>query len=180
MVQGFLASVALQYAFKHPDTINRVIILNTPLSPDVKLPWLMQQWTFPFVGDMVTQDPLLVDRTLEKGSGFVIEDQDLDIFRQPYLKSSAVGRALLTTAKNLQLSQSLKDIEKGLCDWQVPTLLLWGMEDPWLSAETPQKLADNASNVELVKLEEAKHYPQEHWPKEVSEEMITFLRRQIV
>ncbi len=180
VVQGFLASVALQYAFTHTDTIERLIILNTPLSPDVKLPWLMQQWSIPFVGDMITQDPLLVDRTLEKGSGFVIEDKDLDIFRQPYLKSSAVGRALLTTTKNLKLSQTLKDIETKFSSWQVPTLILWGMADPWLSSDIPEKLAANASNIEMVKLDEAKHYPQEHWPKEVSEEIITFLRRQVV
>lgn len=180
VVQGFLASVALQYAFNHAEVIDRLIILNTPLSPEIKLPWLMQQWTFPFMGDMVTQDPLLVDRTLEKGSGFVIEDQDLDIFRQPYLKSSAVGRALLTTAKNLKLSQTMKTIEKGFEGWPVPTLILWGMADPWLSADIPEKLAAKASNIEMVKLEEAKHYPQEHWPKEVSEAMITFLRRQVV
>ncbi len=180
VVQGFLASVALQYAFNHADIIDRLIILNTPLSPDIKLPWLMQQWSIPFMGDMLTQDPLLVDRTLEKGSGFVIEDQDLDIFRQPYLKSSAVGRALLTTTKNLKLSQTMKDIEKGFSDWTIPTLMLWGMADPWLSADIPEKLAANASHVDIVKLEEAKHYPQEHWPKEVSEEIVTFLRRQIV
>ncbi|EAZ92120.1 alpha/beta fold hydrolase [Crocosphaera chwakensis] len=180
VVQGFLASVALQYAFNHADTIERLIILNTPLSPDVKLPWLMQQWSIPFMGDMVTQDPLLVDRTLEKGSGFVIEDKDLDIFRQPYLKSSAVGRALLTTTKNLKLSQTLKNLETKFFSWQVPTLILWGMADPWLSADIPEKLAANTSNIEMVKLEEAKHYPQEHWPKEVSEEIITFLRRQVV
>lgn len=90
VVQGFLASVGLQYAFNHPEMIDRLIILNTPLSPETKLPWLMKQWTIPFMGDMVTQDPLLVDRTLEKGSGFVIADEDLAIYRQPFLKSSAV------------------------------------------------------------------------------------------
>ncbi len=180
VVQGFLASVAIQYAFNHVDTIDRLIVLNTPLSPEVKLPWLMQQWAIPFMGDMVTQDPLLVDRTLEKGSGFVIEDEDLDIFRQPYLKSSAVGRALLTTTKNLKLSQTMKDIEKGFSSGKIPTLMLWGMVDPWLSGDIPEKLAAHTSNIEMVKLDEAKHYPQEHWPKEVSEEMVAFLRRQMV
>ncbi len=40
----------------------------------------MQQWGVPFVGDMLTQDPLLVDRTLEGGSKYRISDQDLDIY----------------------------------------------------------------------------------------------------
>ena len=180
VVQGFLASVALQYAFTHSDRIERLIILNTPLSPNVKLPWVMQQWTIPFAGDMLTQDPLLVDRTLEKGSGFVISDEDLTIFRQPYLKSSSVGRALLTTTKNLKLPQTLKEIERGFSNWKHPTLIIWGIADPWLSVDTPEQLAKNASNIDLVRLEEAKHYPQEHWPKEVSEAMINFLRREVV
>ncbi len=180
VVQGFLASVAIQYGFTHPEMIERLIILNTPLSPDVKLPWVMQQWAIPFVGDMLTQDPLLVDRTLEKGSGFVIADEDLAIYRQPYLKSSAVGRALLTTTKNLKLSQTMTEIETGFSTWKHPTLIIWGMADPWLGADIPEKLAANSSNIELVRLAEAKHYPQEHWPKEVSQEVINFLRRQVM
>ncbi|MEA5535757.1 alpha/beta fold hydrolase [Crocosphaera sp. XPORK-15E] len=179
VVQGFLASVALQYALTHPEKIERLIILNTPLSPTVKLPWAMQQWALPFVGDMVTQDPLLVDRTLEGGSGFVISDEDLAVYRQPFLKSSSVGRALLSTTKNLKLSQTMVEIETGLGNWQHPTLIIWGMADPWLSADIPQKLAANHSNIEFVKLEEAKHYPQEHWPKEVGAEIVNFLRRQV-
>ena len=132
------------------------------------------------MGDMVTQDPLLVDRTLEGGSGFVISDEALAIYRQPFLKSSAVGRALLTTAKNLKLSQTLTAIETGFATWKQPTLIIWGMADPWLSSEVPQKLAAAYNQIELVRLEEAKHYPQEHWPKEVCAEIVLFLRRQVV
>ncbi|ACK66143.1 Haloalkane dehalogenase [Rippkaea orientalis PCC 8801] len=178
VVQGFLASVGIQYALTYPDKIDRLIILNTPLSPDVKLPWLMQQWAIPFMGDMVTQDPLLVDRTLEGGSGFVISDEDLAVYRQPFLKSSAVGRALLATTKNLQLAASMTAIQEGFTTWEHPTLMIWGMADPWLSSESPEKLANRYGNVELIQLGEAKHYPQEHWGQEVSEAIVNFLRRQ--
>ncbi|HAC63935.1 MAG TPA: hydrolase [Cyanothece sp. UBA12306] len=178
VVQGFLASVGIQYALTYREQIDRLIILNTPLSPDVKLPWLMQQWAIPFMGDMITQDPLLVDRTLEKGSGFVISDEDLAVYRQPFLKSSSVGRSLLTTTKKLQLTESLTAIQQGFTTWEHTTLIVWGMSDPWLSSEPAEKLAANHGNVELIKLDEAKHYPQEHWVQEVSEAIVNFLRRQ--
>ena len=97
VVQGFLGSVGLQYALDNPEQIENLVILNTPLSPEAKLPWQMQQWGIPFVGDMLTQDPLLVDRSLEGGSGFVISDKNLAIYRKPFLKSSDVGRALVAT-----------------------------------------------------------------------------------
>jgi haloalkane dehalogenase len=177
IVQGFLASVGIQYALRHPEQIDRLIILNTPLTPTVKLPWLMQQWTIPFLGDMVTQDPLLIDRTLEGGSGFVISDARLDIYRKPFLKTSASGRALLTTTKNLNFAKTLTEVETGLKQWQKPTLLIWGMQDPWLTLDPVEALVAQNPQLELFKLPEAKHYPQEHWPQEIGEAVIRFLRR---
>lgn len=178
-VQGFLSSVGLQYALNHPEKIDRLIIFNTPLSATVKLPWTMVQWGIPFVGDMLTQDPLLVDRTLEGGSGFVISDERLDVYRKPFLKTSATGRALVATIKNLKLAESMAKLESGFADWHKPTQVIWGCSDPWLSLADAEKLATK-DNFDLFKLEEAKHYPQEHWSKEISPVMINFLRRQIL
>ena len=178
VVQGFLASVGLQYALRHSEQIERLAILNTPVSSDAKLPWQMQQWGLPFVGDMATQDPLLVDRTLEKGSRYQISDKDLDIYRKPFLKSSDVGRSLVATIKNLQFKQSMAEIESGFRTWEHLTLIIWGMKDPWLPFEQAQALASTIKNVELVQIEEAGHYPQEHWSGKVSESILPFLRRQ--
>ncbi|MGF1493966.1 MAG: alpha/beta fold hydrolase [Microcoleaceae cyanobacterium] len=180
IVQGFLGSVGLQYALRYPQQIERLIILNTPITAPVKLPWKIQQMGLPFVGDMMTQDPLLVDRTLEGGSGFVIEDQDLDVYRRPFLKSSAAGRALMAVIKNLQLKSVVPEIEAGLKTWKNPVQIIWGMGDPWLRAEPIQVLVQSMPQAEFVKLEDAKHYPQNHWPKEINESIIFFLRKQAI
>lgn len=60
VVQGYLGSVGIQYALQHPEQIAGLIILNSPIAPGAKLPWSMQQMTFPLVGDMMTQDVRLV------------------------------------------------------------------------------------------------------------------------
>ncbi len=177
VVQGFLGSVGLQYALRHPEKIERLIVLNTPVSTESKLPWKIKQMGLPFVGDMITQDPLLVDRTLEGGSGFVIEDKDLDVYRRPFLKTSASGRSLLATIKNLQLKQAMAEISSGFKKWDHPTQIIWGLADPWLSVEQAQEFAQSISGSEMVKLEKAGHYPQEHWPKEISESLLLFLRK---
>lgn len=177
VVQGFLSEVGLQYALRNPDKIERIVILNTPISTEVKLPWKMRQWGIPFVGDMLTQDPLMVDRTLEGGSGLVIADGNLAVYRKPYLMSSSVGRALVATIQQLQLEQTMTDIETGLAKWDKPTLIIWGMADPWLKADSAEKLASQNSNVKIFKLSEAKHYPQEHWASEISEKIIQFFPR---
>lgn len=177
VLQGFLGSVGIQYALRHPEQIERLAILNAPVSTAAKLPWKIQQLGLPFVGDMMTQDPLLVDRTLESGSRYNISDQDLDIYRRPFLKSSAAGRSLLYTVRNLQLPQAMAEIESGCRSFETPTLIIWGMRDPWLCLDQAQQLASELKNAELTKLEQAGHYPQEHWSGDVGDALIGFLRR---
>ncbi len=180
VVQGFLGSVGLQYALQNPDKIDRLIVLNTPVSPAAKLPWKIKQMGLPFIGDMMTQDPLLVDRTLEGGSGYVIEDKDLDVYRSPFLKSSASGRSLLATIKNLKLKEAMAEISTGFKTWENPTQIIWGVADPWLAVEQAEEFAKLVRGSELVKLEKAGHYPQDHWPQEISESLLLFLRKQAV
>ena len=180
IVQGFLASVGIQYALRNADKIERLAVINAPISTEAKLPWKMQQLGLPFIGDMMTQDPLLVDRTLEGGSRYPISDKDLDVYRRPFLKSSDAGRSLMNTVRNIQLPQSMAELESGWKTWSNPTLFVWGLTDPWLSIEPAQKLVGSLQNAELVKLEQAGHYPQEHWSEKVGEALVTFLRRKEV
>lgn len=175
VVQGFLAHIGILYALNHPEQVDRLIILNTPISTNHDLPWQMRQWGFPFMGDMLTQDPLLVDRTLEGGTGFVIADKNLDIYRKPFLKSSDVGRALVYIIKQMKLSQSLEKIETGLKETTIPTRFIWGMADAWLDGEEAEKLAKTNPHLDFVKFAEFKHYPQEHFSKELSGSIISLL-----
>lgn len=180
VVQGFLGSVGIQYALRNPDKIEKLVILNAPITTEAKLPWKMQQWGIPFVGDMLTQDPLQVDKALEGGSGFVIDEKDLDVHRKPFLTTSAVGRSLIAIIKNLQLSAVTTEISQGLAKITIPTLIVWGEADPWLNIAEVETLAQTNSAIALTKLPEAKHYPQEHWSKEISQEIMEFFRRQVL
>ncbi|WP_427162146.1 alpha/beta fold hydrolase [Aliinostoc sp. HNIBRCY26] len=177
VVQGFLSSVGLQYALRNPEKIANIAILNTPISQDAKLPWKLQQMGWPFVGDMMTQDPLLVDRTLEGGSRYRIGDADLDVYRKPYLKTSAVGRALLTTIRNLQLPTAMSEIATGFQQWQQPILIQWGMIDPWLPIEIAESFAKSVPDAEVIKLNNVGHYPQEHYHEVILQDLLPFVRR---
>jgi len=180
VVQGFLGSVGLQYALRHPEQIDRVAILNTPLTTAAKLPWKLRQLGLPLVGDMMTQDPLLVDRTLEGGGGYRVEDADLDVYRRPFLRSSDAGRALLATIQKLQLQQVTAELEAGFQQWHRPLLVVWGNRDPWLPLEMAKQFTDSLPEAEWVELEEVGHYPQEDWHEKVSDALLPFLRRALV
>ncbi|MBD2301000.1 MULTISPECIES: alpha/beta fold hydrolase [Nostocales] len=177
VVQGFLGSVGLQYAVRHPEQIANIAILNAPISTDAKLPWKIKQMGLPLAGEIMTQDPLLVDRTLEGGSRYRIEDKDLDVYRRPFLKTSAAGRGLLSTIRNLQLPQATAEITSGFQKWEQPILIQWGMIDPWLSVDIAQKFSDSVPNAELIKLNNVGHYAQEHYHQTILEDLLPFVRR---
>ncbi len=177
VVQGFLGSAGLLYAAKHPDKIERLVILNTPLTTEAKLPFKISQMAIPLVGDMLTQDPILVDRTLEGGGPYEVSDEDLDVYRRPFLKSSDAGRSLLATIKQLQLKRTLTEIDQGFTDWSAPTLIAWGTADKWLPISLAKSFAKTLKDVEISELEETGHYAQEDWSEKVSEVVVPFLRR---
>jgi pimeloyl-ACP methyl ester carboxylesterase len=177
VVQGFLGSVGLQYALRYPEKIANIAILNTPISTSAKIPWKIKQMGLPLAGDIITQDPLLVDRTLESGSCYRIEDQDLDVYRKPFLKSSAAGRSLLTTIRNLQIETSMIEIENGFKNWQQPILVQWGMIDPWLSINIAETFVQSVANGEIIKLNNVGHYPQEHYHEVILQDLLPFVRR---
>ncbi|MDF5722653.1 MAG: alpha/beta fold hydrolase [Rhizonema sp. PD37] len=177
VVQGFLGSVGLQYALQHPEQIANLAILNTPISSTAKLPWKMQQIGLPLAGEMLAQDPLQVDRILEGGSRYVIADEHLDVYRKPFLKSSASGRSLLSTIRNLQLKPAMAEIESGFKQWQQPILISWGVNDPWLPVDMAQNFANSVPQAELIKLNNVGHYPQEHYHETILEDLLPFVRR---
>jgi pimeloyl-ACP methyl ester carboxylesterase len=72
----------------------------------------------------------------------------------------------------------MAEIESGYANWEQPTLIFWGMKDPWLPFTQVQQFASIFKNAELIKLEEGGHYPQEHWSGKLSDALLPFLRRQ--
>lgn len=175
--QGFLGSAGLLYAVQNPDRIERLVILNTPLALDSKVPFKIAQMGWPLLGEVLTQDPILVDRTLEGGGPYEVSDEDLEIYRRPFLKSSAVGRSLLATIRELRLTRTLCTIDQGFEKWNAPTLVVWGTADKWLPVEQAQAFVKKLENADLVELTETGHYAQEDWSEKVSDAVVPFLRR---
>jgi pimeloyl-ACP methyl ester carboxylesterase len=179
VVQGFVGTAGLQLALQKPEWIDRLVILNAPILPTAKVPWKIQQLGLPLIGDMLTQDPLLVDRTLEGGAVYRVEDADLDVYRRPFLKSSDAGRSLLAAVRNLKVLEVATALQTGYQSWEKPVLLAWGVDDPWLPITLAETFAASLKSAEVVRLEQVGHYPQQDWHEKVSEAILHFFRRQV-
>lgn len=177
VIQGFLGTVGLQYAVRCPDRIDKLVILNAPLNPTAKLPWKLTQLGLPIAGEMLTQDPLAVERILEAGCKQVIPDEYLEVYRKPYLKSAVAGRALLATIRNLKLATSLTEIATGLPTLDLPIQIIWGTNDPWLDLSGAEAWIQSLKQGKLVTIPTAAHYPQEHCYAEIERSIVPFLVR---
>lgn len=177
VVQGFLGVTGLLYAAQNSDKIEKLIILNTPLPPQADIPLKVKMMGWPMIGDVMTQDPLLVDRTLEGGGPYQVADDDLEVYRRPFLKSSDVGRSLMWTIRAMKVPQVVEQIAQGFADWSRPTLVAWGTSDPWLSADSAEAFANGLADGEYVELDQVGHYAQEDWAEKVSETLVPFLRK---
>jgi pimeloyl-ACP methyl ester carboxylesterase len=179
VVQGYSGAIGLKYALAHADRIDRLAIFNAPIAAQDKMPWKIRQLGLPLIGDAFVQDFRLPDKILEGGGGYRVEDKDMNVYRNPWLKSSDSGRVLHALIRNLNLPQLGAEIEQGLKTWRKPLLLAWGDRDPWLPVESAQATAKNFPTAEFVTLEEVGHYPQEDWHEKVIEALGTFLRRSV-
>jgi pimeloyl-ACP methyl ester carboxylesterase len=177
VAQGFLGVYGVLYALRHPDQVERLVMVNVPVTPEAKLPAAIRRMTWPLAGEMMTQDPLLVDRTLEGGGPYQVGDTALDIYRKPFLSTSSAGRALLFTLRNMTLKEATSEVAAGLPQWDKMTLLIWGTSDPWLPIRQAEACHQQLSQGELVTLDEVGHYAQEDWPEKVAEALLPFLRK---
>ena len=158
VIQGFLGTVGLQYAIRNPSRVDKLVILNAPLTSSAKLPWQLLQLGLPVAGEMLTQDPLSIERTLEAGCKQVIQDDYCEVYRRPYLKSGIPGRTLLATIRNLKLKEALAEITTGLPKLDIPIQIIWGINDPWLDLAQAQACVKTLQHGELITLPTAAHF----------------------
>jgi pimeloyl-ACP methyl ester carboxylesterase len=180
VVQGYSGVIGVKYALEHPDRIDRLAILNAPISAQAKLPWQIRQLGIPLVGDALVQDFRLPDKIIEGGGGYRVEEKAMNIYRNPWLESSDGGRILHTLIRNLNVPELGATIEQGLKTWDKPLLLAWGDRDPWLPIAAAKATAQGFPAAEFVTLEEVGHYPQEDWHEKVVDAVGTFLRRSVI
>ncbi|KAK7255211.1 hypothetical protein RIF29_28616 [Crotalaria pallida] len=178
VVQGFLVgSYGLTWALKNSSKISKLAILNSPLTESSGVPGLFQKLRIPLFGEFTSQNAIEAERFIEAGSPYVLKNEKADVYRLPYLASSAPGFALLEAARKANFKGTFREIAEGFATerWDKPIILAWGLSDKYL----PQSVAEefqkgNPSNIKLKLLEGAGHMPQEDWPEKVVDALRMF------
>eukprot|EP00897_Mesotaenium_endlicherianum_P004528 jgi/Mesen1/4102/ME000216S03355 len=182
VVQGLvLGSYALSWALQHPERLIKLAVLNTQLSTKaIFLPSVFYQLRMPLVGEFVSQNAILAERFIEAGSPYVVESDDADVYRLPYLNSSDAGFALLATLRKYNPQVSASQFEAGFKPdkWTTPTHVAWGVNDKHLAQVNAEAFRlMNPEHITTSMLEGAGHLPQEDWPEKVVDSLHAFFRR---
>lgn len=171
VVQGFLVgSYGLTWALNNPSRISNLAILNSPLTISSPIPGLFQQLRIPLFGEFTCQNAVTAERFIEAGSAYVLKLEKADVYRLPYLASSAPGFALLETTRKANFKDISSRIAVGFASgrWDKPVLVAWGIADKYLpQSEAEEFQKGNPDVVQLKLIEGAGHMPQEDWPEKV-------------
>jgi pimeloyl-ACP methyl ester carboxylesterase len=103
-------------------------------------------------------------------------DSLIDTYLQPYRDDPGARMVLLKQVKELNLDPVLeKEVVPNLGKLQVPTLVVWGANDPYVPLDLGKKMDTELPNNEFQVILNTAHYELEERPEEVRAVIKEFL-----
>ena len=167
--------VALILAIEHPEVVDRLVLSNAVA---------YDSWP---IGDMLALgNPSWKHKSAQEVLDFVSEgfsagltrkDQLTDEFKRgitaPYADEQG-KLSLIRNASALNTNHTMALVSRH-SQIRAPTLLLWGVEDPWQTIHDGERLREQIPNSRLVRLENTSHWLQQDAPDEFVSELLQFL-----
>jgi pimeloyl-ACP methyl ester carboxylesterase len=167
--------VALIMGIEHPDRVSRLVLCNVVA---------YDSWP---IDDMISLgNPVWRDKPAAEIAAFVASglpeglhnpDRMTEEFKRgivaPY--SDEEGKISLirnASALNTNHTTALIDRHKDIA---APTLVLWGVHDPWQTIADGERLAGEIPDARLKRLETASHWLQQDVPEIFAREVATFI-----
>jgi len=167
--------VALIMGIDHPDRVRRLVLSNVVA---------YDSWP---IDDMIALgNPQWRDKPAAQVAAFVASGLSDGLHNAARLTpefernivapySDEEGKISLirnASALNTNHTTELMDRHKDIA---APTLVLWGVQDPWQTIGDGEKLAREIPNARLVRLENASHWLQQDVPEDFAREVAKFL-----
>jgi pimeloyl-ACP methyl ester carboxylesterase len=173
---GIGGAIAMVYTVRNPSKVHKLVVMNAPLSPGYSatgLWWLK----LPLIGGMLTND-WFIQRTIHGGlfKPGSLPDSVLDMYMQPYREDPGARVALLKQVTELDLDPVVeKEVTPNLANLQVPTLIVWGANDPYVPLAVGKSLDTVIPNDEFPVILNTGHYELEERPEETRAVIKEFL-----
>ena len=168
--------VALIMGIEHPDRVKRLVLANTVAYDSWPIDDMMM------LGNPAwrTKTPAEVAEFIASGlpDGLHNAERLTNEFRDgiiaPY--SDEEGKiSLIRNAIALNTNHTMALVERHK-DIGAPTLVLWGVHDPWQTIADGERLSREIPGARLVRLENASHWLQQDVPGDFVREILDFVR----
>jgi haloalkane dehalogenase len=167
--------VGLAWAATHPDQVAALVISDTGFFSDGRWHGMAEAMR----GEQGEELIGGLDRNgfaaLLRGDGEAFSDEDIDAYWRPF----ELGRgreATLEFYRSMDF-EKLAPYEGALAELGVPTLLLWGAEDPFAPLAGAKRFEREIPEAELVAIEDAGHFVYDEEPERTTREVVDFLHR---
>jgi pimeloyl-ACP methyl ester carboxylesterase len=163
----------LVFAQRHPDRITKLVLINAvPLLDGFTWHRLARTWRRPLLGELVMGSitKRLFTRTLKRAAPF--SNERLNAIWEQF--DQGTQRAILRLHRDASEAK-LAQAGAGLERLRVPTLILWGTSDAWLSPEWGEAYAARLTQASLQQVPDAGHWPWLDQPT-VIEQVAGFLQ----
>lgn len=165
--------IGLAWACEHPEAVSALVISDTGFFSDGKWHGMAQAMRSAQGDELVAA----LDRdgfaALLQADGADFSDEDLDAYWRPFEQGR--GReATLEFYRSMDF-EKLAPYEGKLGELGVPTLLLWGAEDPFARVASAHRFAKEIPGAKVVAIEGAGHFVYDQEPGATTAEVVGFL-----
>ncbi len=187
VMQDWGGPIGMGFGVEHVDRIKRLVILNTwafrlpegtPLAP------LLDMFRQPHVGEAMVQGlNLFVEGFLPAG---IYHKEKLDTFMPAYRApfpdwNSRIGTLEfprdIPVGNEQRSSATMGNIQDNLGKINVPTTIIWAMQDPAIPPAGIDAWKGVYAHAEEHRIETASHFLQEDEPEQIVELIQDFLKR---
>ncbi|KXZ44230.1 hypothetical protein GPECTOR_70g460 [Gonium pectorale] len=178
VVQGFvLGQYGLLYALEHPDQVERLLILNTPLALNAKLRPELAAYKAPLPFMRPGNKTFDFMTFNMSGSPYAMAERDALTYGRPS-KDPAATAAVVKTMDQVEFAKLVREVDDGYRTWRKPTVCLFGPSDPFVDVGSVfEFLESKRTNMKALTLAaKLGHMPQEDYPEALHEPMIKWLR----
>jgi haloalkane dehalogenase len=170
--------IGLRWACDRGDVASALVISNTGFFPDGRWHGFAEGLRTPGQGEELVEgmSQEAFARLLGSLSSGVAEDDAAEYYK--CFSEPERRRAQLDLYRSGDFSE-LEPYQGRLAELEVPTLLLWGAEDPFAPVSGARRLRREIPHAELLVLEDAGHFVVEDVPEAYAAAVTDFLQRSL-
>jgi len=181
-------AVGWAYTAFVPDKVERLVVLNAPHvnsyrdlphdMPQLQASWYMFFFQFEGVAeDVLSRNGYELLREWFYGTASVpLAEEDVAKYIELFARPGALTAGLNWYRANVPPASYLSDTRLELPPIACPTMLIWGLDDPYLTFDLAKTAGDHVTGpFALHALADTGHWVQQERPDEVNELLLDFL-----